>query len=285
MHVNCPAISAIIPTYNRADRLKGALESVLAQTLKVYEIIVVDDGSTDSTRSVVETLGLRAEQDIMYLRQSNRGPAAARNLGIREAGGDLLAFLDSDDRWLTRKLEIQVAAMQEDLEVLVSHTREKWYRSGVHLNQKKKHQPPDGSIFDHCLPLCCVGMSTVVIRPSFFAKHGYFDEKLRCCEDYDMWLRSAHSERFLLVPAELTIKHGGRSDQVSSRYRTGMDRFRIQSLASLWLNTSVTPQQKVLLSREIDRKCRIYGNGCIKHGKRLEGEYYLRLANCFGQDD
>src|SRR5689334_2160139 len=98
------SVSVVIPTYNRAELVGEAIDSVLGQSRPPLEVIVVDDGSTDDTADVVGRYGAR----VVYLRQPNCGPATARNVGVARARGDLIALLDSDDRWLPRKLELQV---------------------------------------------------------------------------------------------------------------------------------------------------------------------------------
>ncbi len=271
-------ISVIIPTFNRAPMLAAAVDSVFSQSLLPAEVIIVDDGSTDDTEQGVLSLGAAAPVAVRYLRQPNRGPAAARNAGIIMAGEKILAFLDADDQWHYRKLETQYRAMTQAPEYLLSHTRETWYRRGRLLNQKRRHQPPHGAIFERCLPLCCVGMSTVMARRVLFDQFGMFDESLRCCEDYDLWLRVAAHCPFLLIEQALTIKHGGRDDQVSVRYRLGMDRFRIQALGTMLQRGDTTGRHRRLLVEEMTRKCVIYGRGCLKHGKQEEGRHYLRLA-------
>ncbi|MBE0583358.1 MAG: glycosyltransferase family 2 protein [Desulfofustis sp.] len=276
---NADQISVIIPTHNRADRLDTALRSVLEQTLLPAEILVIDDGSIDDTEHRVAVLGRTAAVHLVYLRQPNRGPAAARNLGIARASFDLLAFLDSDDCWQPRKLEIQAHALRSSPSYLVSHTREIWYKRGRPINQKKRHCPPHGFIFDQCLSLCCVGMSTVMAHRSLFHEVGMFDEALPCCEDYDLWLRVAASRPFLLVDLPLTVKHGGRPDQVSVTYRQRMDRFRIQALAKQLGISRLTTVQRLQLGRELIRKCGIYGTGCGKHGRPEEERHYQQLAD------
>ncbi|MBU1710567.1 MAG: glycosyltransferase, partial [Proteobacteria bacterium] len=131
-----PAVSIIIPTYNRSAFLQEAIDSVLAQSYSPYEIIVVDDGSADDTPEVVKAY----ESKVRYIRRENSGPAAARNTGIKAARSDYIAFLDDDDRFDKRKLEIQVKAMVDNPGFLVSHTQEIWFRRGKHLNQKIKHR-------------------------------------------------------------------------------------------------------------------------------------------------
>ena len=203
---------------------------------------------------------------------------AARNSGIIRARYELIAFLDSDDRWAGSKLRLQAEAMAAAPEYAISHTGEKWYRRGKHLNQKKKHRKMHGNIFAQSLALCAVGMSTVMARRFLFDEVGYFDETLPCCEDYDLWLRVSCRFSFLLIDLPLTIKEGGRDDQVSVRYRIGMDTFRIRSLVALLESGSLNDEQQRLAVQELARKCTIYGNGCLKYGRIEEGQRYLALA-------
>jgi glycosyltransferase involved in cell wall biosynthesis len=271
-------VSIIIPTYNRAYCLETAIDSVLAQTYPYFELIVVDDGSEDKT----ENLALKYKSDITYIRQENKGPAAARNKGVQAARYDLLAFLDSDDRFTEKKLEVQIRAMQENPAYLISHTQEIWYRKGRILNQKIRHRKNGGDIFNQSLELCAVGMSTVLLHRRIFERYGHFDEEFPCCEDYEFWLRVGAAENFLLVDQPLTIKDGGRDDQVSSVYRVGMDKFRIRALMKMLASGCLAAGQKEAAISALQRKCMIYGAGCIKHGRDEEGRYYLNLAETAG---
>lgn len=266
-------VSVIIPTFNRAPFLKKAIQSVLSQTLQDFELIVVDDGSEDNTASMV----LNLAPEIRYIRQQNRGPSAARNSGIRQAKGDLLAFLDSDDWWDNDKLAVQLLAMEEAPDFLVSHTQEVWYKNGRLLNQKDRHRKSDGYIFERCLELCVVSMSTAMVRKGLFDAVGLFDETLPCCEDYDFWLRVSAKYPFLLVDRPLTFKDGGRPDQSSFIYGTGIDGFRIKAIQKI-LESDLSEGQRNVALRELRRKCRIYGNGCLKHGKFSEGAHYLEIS-------
>ena len=275
-------ISVIIPTYNRGGWLAECINSVLKQTLAPAEVLVVDDGSTDHTGQVVADLARETAIPLRCIRQENRGAAAARNTGIRAARGELLSFLDSDDRFLPEKLALQYARLSASA-ALISHTGEQWLRRGQSLAQKKKHQPPDGDIFPASLAMCVVGMSTVMARKELFARYGLFDEELPCCEDYDFWLRVGCREPFLLVAQPLTIKNGGRPDQLSVRYQQGMDRFRIRALAKLLADGTLSGEQFQLALAELARKCAIYGQGCIKHGRCAEGRTVLRLPGRFRQ--
>ena len=274
-------VSVIIPTYNRSGFLKSAIDSVLAQSFRDYELIVVDDGSTDDTLALVRSYG----EALVYINQDNRGPSAARNRGIKASRGELIAFLDSDDRWHPEKLLIQVEAMEGEPEYLISHTSEIWYRNGELIQQKKNHKKFSGYIFERSLSMCMVSMSTVIARRELFDHIGYFDEELPCCEDYDFWLRASRRYPFLLVDEPLTFKEGGREDQVSAIYRIGMDRFRIQSIVNLLENESLSNAQRGEALTELRKKCRIYGNGCIKWGREEDGRRYLQIPELYGKVD
>jgi glycosyltransferase involved in cell wall biosynthesis len=271
-------VSVIIPTYNRAQRLGKAIDSVLAQSHQDFELIVVDDGSEDNTDELIENYN----SDIVYIRQENSGAAAARNRGIEKAHYNLLAFLDSDDWFAENKLKTQIEAMNRNPSCLISHTNEIWYRNGQILNQKLKHRKSSGDIFAQSLELCAVGMSTIMIHKEIFDRYGFFDEGYPCCEDYEFWLRISAEEKFLLVEEPLTSKDGGRDDQLSAIYRTGMDKFRIKAIMKTLASGRLTEEQTGIARRELERKCRIYGTGCIKHGRAEEGRYFLNLPETVG---
>lgn len=271
-------LSVIIPTYNRALLLERSLRSVLRQTTACKEIIVVDDGSTDATKEVVERYATKACYPVHYLFQPNKGPASARNLGIAQAQNDYLAFLDSDDHWNKQKIEKQFQALTRYSEYRISHTYEKWMRNGIHLNQKEKHIPWHGEVFRQCLALCAIGMSTIMMEKSIFDKVGLFDEEMPCCEDYDFWLRVSCRYPFLLIAERLTIKEGGRDDQVSAQYRVGMDRLRIDALQKLVCSGILNVEQDRLAREELVRKATIFGEGCLRHSQQELAEKYLDLA-------
>jgi len=273
-----PGISVIIPTYNRATFLLRSLNSVAHQTKSCDEIIVVDDGSEDTTRKCVQRFAGESRIPVKYLYQKNKGPAAARNYGISEAQYTYLAFLDSDDHWQKKKLELQYQSLISRSEYMISHTKERWLRRGKHLNQKKIHQPGDGDIFKHCLQLCAVGMSTVMVNRQLFDEIGLFNEELRCCEDYDLWLRASSRFPFLLIKIPLTVKEGGREDQVSFQFRIGMDKLRISAILDLLQKIRLSKEQARWTLEELHKKCLVYGTGCLKYEKILVGRSYLDIA-------
>ncbi len=263
-------ISVIIPVYNREKQIKAAIESVLAQTLKPYEITVVDDGSTDSTGKVVKSF-----EQVTYLYQENKGVSAARNKGIKNAKGELIALLDSDDLWKPQKLEKHIEYINNNPEYKVSQTDEIWIRNGKFVNPMKKHTKPIGDIFIPSLELCLVSPSTVIIHKSIFEKYGLFDESLPACEDYDLWLRVSAFEKIGLLKEKLTIKYGGHQDQLSKAY-PAMDRFRVYAIEKV-LNQNLKPKYKQAAIEVLKKKCQILINGYKKRGKSNQVKHFEKI--------
>jgi len=270
--MNRPLVSAIIPTYNRAWALKDAIDSVLLQDYPNIELVIVDDGSTDHTR---ELLGAY-KNEIIVLRQENSGVSAARNFGIKKSKGEFIAFLDSDDLWDKRKISCQVAFFNHHPDALICQTEEIWIRNGKRVNPKVKHKKPSGRIFDPSLNLCLVSPSAVMMRKELFDMKGYFNEDFTVCEDYDLWLRVSATLPVFLIDKPYTIKKGGHEDQLSNFH--SQDKFRIQSLSALIQSGSLTQDQAEKAKTVLKKKCIIYGNGCIKRGKKTEGESCLALG-------
>lgn len=272
LHPHNHHVSVIIPTFNRAWTLKDAIESVLSQCSADLELIVVDDGSTDDTQDLLAEY----QGQLINIKQKNRGVSGARNTGIRHARGSLVAFLDSDDQWLPDKLTTQVAFFEAHPEAVACQTEERWIRNGVRVNPKKKHAKPSGDIFERSLSLCLVSPSAVMLRKRIFTEVGLFDETLPACEDYDMWLRLGCRYPIYLIPTPLIIKRGGHVDQLSRQ--AGLDRYRIQSLQRLIKNERLSSHQRSQATAMLEKKCRIYANGCRKRGKDSEADFFDRLA-------
>jgi len=260
-----PDISVIIPAFNRAHTLPKALDSVLSQTLKPREIIVVDDGSTDETNAVLANY-----PGLCIISQDNRGVSAARNVGIEKAGGDWIAFLDSDDEWLSDKLEKQWDAICND-DKLICHTDEIWIRNGQRVNPMKKHKKFGGIIYERCLPLCVISPSSVMIHRSVFKDVGVFDESLEVCEDYDLWLRICAKYSVLFIDEPLIVKYGGHEDQLSRKY-WGMDRFRVKALEKMMSFGALNDEDEKATVNMILQKCGIIINGMKKRGNNDEAE-------------
>ena len=269
---NKPLVSVIIPTYNRGWIVGEAIDSVLDQDFRDYELIVVDDGSDDNTPAILAAYGKK----IKVLRQSNRGVSAARNYGITAATGRLIAFLDSDDIWLPRKLFTQVKFFAENPDAVINQTEERWIRNGVRVNPKKRHLKFSGMIFERSLTLCLVSPSAVMIKKGLFDSVGVFDEHLPACEDYDLWLRISCRYPVHLIDTPLIIKRGGHEDQLSKA--AGLDKYRIRSLMKLLEGNLLAPQQKQAVITTLKEKCAVYAGGCRKRGREEEAKYFYQLA-------
>jgi len=265
-------VSAVIPTFNRGHCLLRAINSVLAQTTPVDEIIVVDDGSDDKTYDLLvksELLDMRGQlPNIRYLYQENKGVSAARNLGIKEAENEYIALLDSDDAWAETKIERQAFKLEKkNFSCRITHTEEIWLKDGQRINPKKKHKKSGGFIFEKCLPLCCISPSSVLLHRTLFNDYGFFDEKLPACEDYDMWLRLCAFEEVLFVEEALTIKYGGHADQLSRAF-WGMDRFRVLALEKLINSGKLSKTQRSQALEMLVKKIEILLLGAKKREKK-----------------
>ena len=268
-------VSVIIPTYNRGWTIGEAVDSVLAQDYRDFELIIVDDGSTDNTSEVLDAY----RGTIKIFRQTNKGVSAARNRGIAEASGKFIAFLDSDDLWLPQKLSRQVEFFNTTPDALICQTEEVWIRSGVRVNPKKRHQKPSGMIFESSLALCLVSPSAVMIRRSLLEIVGNFDETLPACEDYDLWLRITCRFPVYRIDTPLIIKRGGHEDQLSASF--GLDRFRIKAIKKIMESGFLSKGQYAAAVKTLREKCNIYAAGCRKRGREEEALYYTLLSKRF----
>ncbi|NJL86466.1 MAG: glycosyltransferase family 2 protein [Leptolyngbyaceae cyanobacterium SM1_1_3] len=197
-----PAVSVVIPTYNRERLVHTAIKSVLNQTLKDFELIVVDDASTDQTQAVVNHFG---DSRVQYLRhQKNSGVSAARNTGLAVAQGYYIAFLDSDDEWLLNKLEKQVSQFESvSNKVGMIYT---WLQivDEQKTVQKLRQPTASGNLQEDLLYKNFVGTpSTAIIKSEYIKKTDGFNTHLRCCEDWDMWLQLSRYCEFAFVAEPL----------------------------------------------------------------------------------
>lgn len=198
-----PLVSVIIPAYNASKWIAKTIESVLAQDFKEYEIIVVNDGSTDDTEAVVSRFG----EKVQCIHKLNGGQASARNAGIRAARGKYLAFVDADDLWTKDKLGLQVKLLEATDAVWVYSDAFAFDGlSGRTLYKfSRLFRQYDGDILKPLLLRDFISMPTPVIRRSVFEKTGLFNEKdnMRLGEDWDMWLRIAAIYPVALIPQPL----------------------------------------------------------------------------------
>lgn len=261
-----PRVSVVIPAFNRWRLLAEAIDSVLAQSYRDFELIVVDDGSTDATASELAKLASR----LQFFVTERRGVSAARNLGVSQSRGHYIAFLDSDDLWLNSKLERQTRFMDEHPEFHICQTDEIWIRNGVRVNPSAVHQKPSGDIFSRSLKLCLVSPSAVMMTKALFERTGGFDEAFPVCEDYDLWLRISAQHQVPLIPDRLTIKRGGHADQLS-RSIWGMDRYRILALQKI-LRSNLSRSQEAAVLKMLRHKVTIVAAGARKRGREQEAQ-------------
>jgi glycosyltransferase involved in cell wall biosynthesis len=214
-----PTVSVIIPTYNRANLIEKAIRNVLNQTYQDFEIIVIDDGSTDNTREIIRSFN---DKRVKYIKKykKNKGISVARNVGIKMARGKYFALLDSDDEWLPEKLDKQIKILQDgssELGVVYSNL---CYidENGKNMN-KLRNPKKEGYIYEDLLGENYVGPpSTLLIRKECFHKVGLFDNLLNAMEDWDMWIRIAKYYRFSLIKIPL-VKYRLHSNQLSINLR------------------------------------------------------------------
>lgn len=275
MTTGLPLVSVVIPTYNRWPMVGEAVQSVLAQTFDRFELIVVDDGSTDST---VPSLSQR-DSRLKVVTQPRAGVASARNAGVAMSRGKYIAFLDSDDLWSPAKLAVQTNFMERDSGMGICQTEETWIRNGIRVNPKLKHRKPSGDIFRRSLELCLVSPSAVMMTKELFDWAGRFDESLPVCEDYDLWLRIAVCHPVYLIDRPLVIKRGGHADQLSCSV-WGLDRFRVLAIAKLLRSAGLVGDKRQWALNTLRKKIAILSAGAAKRGKVKDAcKFEALLAN------
>ncbi|WP_331775695.1 glycosyltransferase family 2 protein [Sulfurospirillum sp. 1612] len=258
-------ITAIIPTYNRADFLPQSIASILKQTRGVDEIIIVDDGSNDTTQEVLQHF-----KTIKIIQTQNNGVSHARNIGIKAAQHEWITFLDSDDIWLDKKIEMQCSFHQMHPDILFSHTNEQWLRDGKKVKYSKNLTKPEGWCFLENMSRCKIAASSVMMHKSIFEHVGYFDEEMRVCEDYDLWLRVALFYEIGLIKEACIIKNSGHEQLSNTIF--AIDRYHIKTLLKL-LDSSYHDAIK----QQICNKCEILIKGALKHHNQEIYETYSKM--------
>ncbi len=256
-----PTVSVVIATYNYGRFLKEAIDSVLAQTYKDYEIIVVDDGSTDNTREVIEPY-LALPNLTYYHLERNIGQPKAKNRGIRESRGRFIAFLDADDVWLPRKLEKQMVLFERSREVGVVYCDHICFCGRQNLPQVGHPPYARGWVTRNLMFHNIVPFSSSVVRRECFEQNGMFDESIPLAIDYDLWLRFSLNWAFGYLPEKLLRARLGHS-RLSCR---GEERKKIAraiadsflSANKEWLDPSGSVQRRRLAMRH-------FAEGCHKH--------------------
>lgn len=192
-------ISTIIATYNRADLLPQAIESVLSQSVNAdLELVIVDDGSTDATDNVLQRYAHKP--GVHIISQGNSGQATARERGFRESSGNLICFLDSDNRWKPGKLAQQLALMNEHPGVGVIYGENQFIDYKGNCIGRPTMKRYSGWITRHLLVDNCVNFNTAMVRREHMEQAGGFNPEIRIGDDYDLWLRMSPHCQFLYVP-------------------------------------------------------------------------------------
>ncbi len=274
-----PVVSVIIPVYNRKKLLERAITSVVQQRFQDFECIVVDDGSDDKC----DQLSCYGDPRVRYIRCcENGGVSRARNIGMRAAKAPWIAFLDSDDEWLPKKLQCQIEWTAHNPSYRILQSREEWIRNGVYVNPPATHRKRGGDLFAVSLERCMITPSSVLLRKELFDEFGGFNEAMPACEDYDLWLRITARYPVGLVDEVLLRRYGGHGDQLSAIVPV-LDRFRIRSLIGLLDNGNITAQQAAQVRQQLVRKATICANGYKKRNNRELYERYHAIAEQYGQ--
>ena len=287
-----PMASVIIPTYNRERIIKRAIQSVLTQTFQDFEIVIVDDGSTDGTKTVVESF---SDPRIRYLQhERNRGAAAARNTGIKAACGEYLAFLDSDDEWLSNKLSEQMSVLvKAPIGVSASCTGYDAHllESGMIL-RKVPHQP--SSWLKHFLLQGCEVSpgATLLAHRSVFEKIGLFDEAFFRYEDWDWLIRYAKHYDLVFIGKPLAQVYvgsrprGGPLEQSTvhfiEKYFKDLQRFgsyqRRKTIARLWFQVT----EAYFREGKFGKGFRFFFKAFLQNPIQRPGLYLLLVDAMFG---
>lgn len=250
-------VSVIIPVYNRSNSLKDAVESVLLQTYKPSEIIVIDDGSFLPASTILKNY--KSHIKIITL-ENNKGVSCARNEGIKKSTGKYIAFLDSDDIFLPKKIENQLQFMQDN-GYYVSHTDEFWYRKDRWVNQNNNSKKYGGYILDKITDRCRISPSSLMVEREVFEKCGVFNENLEVCEDYDISLRFALNYNIGYLDKKLIIKRAIEENSLSAGIKH-IEYIRYNILSSFYekYKSIIDKKDKKSILVEINRKESIIKN-------------------------
>jgi len=261
-------ISIIIPTFNRRDYITIALDSVLKQTYKDYEIIIIDDGSTDDTKKVLEPY----QDKIRYFYQENQGIPATRNRGIREAQGNYIAFLDSDDYWRPQKLEQQIACFRENPHYGMVAIRCSSISPDGRLREKNR-PGKSGWVLTDLFKANFIRTSSAMIKKECFDTVGMFDELLPECEEYDLWLRIAKKYPVGFINDPLAVytdnPKGVSTDSLAGRL------LRLKVLKKSYLKECIPP---AIYRKRLASNYHYVGRHYLNRGEKSEGIKYLKNA-------
>ena len=269
-------ISVIIPVYNSEKYINNAIESVLSQTYQKFEIIIIDDGSTDKTKQVVEKF---KDNRIIYIYQENSGPAEARNNGLKISRGEFVSFLDADDIWKQEKLEIQLEILSnnDDICMVYNHFTLKPEGEDIEKLIRFKNYNKEDFIKNLLInPFNTIPYpSTVMVKKSFLNKTGYFNSNLRSGEDWDLWFRLAKQAQCYCIDEVLTRRYTPKSSitrSINSETETG---YHLKILQNFFDKNPEYKQYKQKSYAGI--YCNLAANYFYKNNKTPSREVYLNL--------
>jgi glycosyltransferase involved in cell wall biosynthesis len=297
-------VSVVVPTHNKKEMVTEAIESVLAQSYRDCELIVVDDGSTDGTPlHVFSTFGAQPEAieilskmnpnavrpfshsfahdgiPIQYHYIANRGLSAARNRGIKFAHGSCVAFLEAEDLWNPAHLETHATFHEENDWARVSHIGECHVRDRSRAGKARKAPPASGWIFQQALETSPICISAAMAHRTCFAECGGFDENLPACEDYDLWLRFAARYPIHFLEGTEIVRRSSRF-QSSNRSWT-WDRYRVYALEKSFQSGKLNAEQRLLVAEEIVKKCERLVEGFKRQKSEERANFYERKRKRF----
>lgn len=221
---NNPMVSVIIPCYNAVTTISKTLDSLYGQTFRDFEIVVVNDGSTDDSASIIEPYVKKFNGILNLINQTNQGQTVAKNVGIKNTMGQLIAFLDSDDIWRPEKLESQVALMQSNPDMGLYYTNAyKINENGDRIGTITALPSYRGKCFSEILLRNNIVASSVMIRREMIDQVGFFDESLEACENWDLWIRTTKVAPIDFIDRPLTlyrVHSGNMSKNLDKMYRS-----------------------------------------------------------------
>jgi len=297
-----PLVSVIVPTFNAGESLIETIRSALDQSFRDMEILVIDDGSSDdSAVEVLRRLGPDPERAetlwrqrtasstgacgfgfwtrdlaLQYVYQSNRGMGTARNRGLQLSQGEYIAFLEPEYIWDKDHLQHQIDFFNERTDAWISHGRVVPFMRSVPRNGKKKPRGATAMEFTEVVAGTGVCASAIVIRRRCLESHGYFDENLPSCEDYDLWIRIAAHMPIYQIPE--AIVHQKRSPSIPS---WSLDRYRVYALEKAFQSGHLNSEQRHRVAEEVVERCDILVDGYRKRNNTERANFYDRKKKKF----
>jgi glycosyltransferase involved in cell wall biosynthesis/nucleoside phosphorylase len=270
-------VSVVIPVFNREKSILDCVQSVVNQTLKPKDIIVVNDGSTDGTKEILDVF--KGQIRVIDI-EKNKGVSFARNLGVSVATTKWISFLDSDDLWEPNKLENQWQFWRRYPFYEIFQSDEIWIRNGTRVNACKHHAKQQGWVWKDNLRLCLISPSGVMLTKALLGAYNGFNESLPACEDYDLWIRITRNNVVGFDSVSSVIKYGGHSDQLSRKY-DAIDRFRVKALFSAY-NNEEDMNYKSELVDVLNSKLNILIQGSKKRNNYERVDHYESIKTQIG---